>query len=581
MVAGGGMAGVCAALAAARNGASVVLVQNRPVLGGNSSSEIRVGVRGADGSGLNNKTDVRESGIIEELRLDNLAGNLQRSASMWDLLLYDRIRKEPNLTLLLNTQCGEVTRKAGDQIEEILALRQGSEDAFRIRGRMFVDCTGDGSLGAQAGAAFRMGREGRDEFNESYAPPKPDNCTLGSSILFSTREHDRPMPFVAPPWARKFPRCEDLPHRPHDPWAFGFWWVEWGGQLDTIHDNERIRDELLAVAMGVWDHIKNSGRHPSSANWALDWVGFVPGKRESRRFEGDYILKQKDLESGETFQDGVAYGGWPIDLHPPGGISTPEPPSERYRIPLFNIPFRCLYSRNVGNLLFAGRNASTSHVAFGSTRVMATCGVMGQAAGTAAALCSRRKLSPRELGREAIADLQQQLLKDDAYVIGVGNRDPYDLARKASVRASGESPNEPARNIINGVHRRVYNRTNRWSSASGEKLPQWVELRFPETQRLREVHLTFDTGLHRQTAPNRRGNRTESMALGAQPETVRDYELQVLDGDSAKTVAKVEGNYQRKRIHRFDRAACSGIRLTVHGTNGDSAARVFEIRAYG
>jgi hypothetical protein len=557
----------------------VVFVQDRPVLGGNSSSEIRVGVAGADGGGVK-KTDVRESGIIEELRLERAVGSPNWSVSMWDLLLYDKIRSEPNITLLLNTACTEVTRKSEDRIEEVLALCQGSEDVVRIRGSVFIDCSGDGELGFLSGADFRMGREGRAEFKESYAPPEPDDHLLGSSILFSTREYDRPMPFIAPSWARKFPTCEDLPNRRHEPWTFGFWWIEYGGQLNTIHDNERIRDELMAVAMGVWDHIKNSGKHPSSANWALEWVGFVPGKRESRRLMGDYILKQRDVESGETFHDGVAYGGWPIDLHPPEGIVTPGPPSERVRVPLYNIPFRCLYSRNVGNLLFAGRNISASHVALGSTRVMATCAVMGQAVGTAAALCVRRKIVPRELGRNSITDLQQQLLKDDAYIIGVSNNDPCDLARKAAVRASSQMPDGRAASVINGVHRRVFDKGNCWSSARNKEMPQWIDLHFPETRRLREVHLVFDTDLCERSVTKRRSGGNRVKVGGPRPLTVRDYELQLLDGDSARTVVRVEGNYQRKRVHCIEPAFCSGLRLLVHATKGDCSARVFEIRAY-
>ncbi len=419
VVVGGGMSGIAAAIAAARNGATTVLVQDRPMFGGNSSSEVRLHTLGADGSGAGDKTDARESGIIEELRLEESVLNPQRSYSVWDLVMYTWVKRESRIMPLLNSHCCGVTMASPDRIDAVHVSRPGTEDLFTVRGKMFIDCTGDGRLGAEAGAEYRVGREARGEFDESFAPEKADRKVLGSSILFTTRKHDQPMPFVAPDWIRRFPRCEDLPHRGHGDWSWGFWWVEFGGEMDTIKDGEKIRDELLAAALGLWDHIKNSGQHPDSENWALEWMGFVPGKRESRRFIGDYMLRQQEVQAGEVFDDGVAYGGWPIDLHPPGGISTPEPPSERYRIPLFNIPFRCLYSRNVGNLLFAGRNASTSHVAFGSTRVMATCGVMGQAAGTAAALCSRRKLSPRELGREAIADLQQQLLKDDAYIIGV------------------------------------------------------------------------------------------------------------------------------------------------------------------
>ncbi len=580
VVVGGGMAGVCAAIAAARNGASVVLIQDRPVLGGNSSSEIRMHIVGADCHGSRNDTDARETGILEELRLECAVRNPQRSASMWDLLLYEWVKREPNIVLLLNTSCIGVKMASENLIDAVIALRNSTEDLFTVRGKVFIDCSGDGRLGAEAGAEFRKGREGRDEFGESLAPPKPDKKTMGSSILFITRKHDRPMPFKPPNWIRKFPRCEDLPYRVHSSWEYGYWWVEWGGELDTIKDNERIRDELLAIALGVWDHIKNSGLHPESENWALEWIGFLPGKRESRRFIGDYILTQHDLQRGEVFEDGVAYGGWPIDLHPPEGIDTKEPPNIAVKVPLYNIPFRCLYSRNIDNLLFAGRNISATHVAFGSTRVMGTCSVMGQAVGTAAALCVRYNCTPRELGKEAIKDLQQLLLKQDAYIIGVSNSDPYDLARMAEVKASSETKGCEAVNVINGVHRGVYERKNRWASDPMQPMPQWLELHFREPKRIREVHLTFDTGLNRELTLSFSDWANRRMIWGPQPETVRDYELQVLYGDSAKTVVKVEGNYQRKRVHKFEPQLATGIRLIVHATNGGKSARVFEVRVY-
>ncbi len=580
VVVGGGMAGVCAAIAAARNGASVVLIQDRPVLGGNSSSEIRMHIVGADCHGSRNDTDARETGILEELRLECAVRNPQRSASMWDLLLYEWVKRESNIVLLLNTSCIGVKMASENLIDAVIALRNSTEDLFTVRGKVFIDCSGDGRLGAEAGAEFRKGREGRDEFGESLAPPKPDNKTMGSSILFITRKHDRPMPFKPPNWIRKFPRCEDLPYRAHSSWEYGYWWVEWGGELDTIKDNERIRDELLAIALGVWDHIKNSGLHPESENWALEWIGFLPGKRESRRFIGDYILTQHDLQRGEVFEDGVAYGGWPIDLHPPEGIDTKEPPNIAVKVPLYNIPFRCLYSRNIDNLLFAGRNISATHVAFGSTRVMGTCSVMGQAVGTAAALCVRYNCTPRELGKEAIKDLQQLLLKQDAYIIGVSNSDPYDLARMAEVKASSETKGCEAVNVINGIHRGVYERKNRWASDPTQPMPQWLELHFREPKRIREVHLTFDTGLNRELTLSFSDWANRRMIWGPQPETVRDYELQVLYGDSAKTVVKVEGNYQRKRVHQFEPHLATGIRLIVQSTNGDNSAKVFEVRVY-
>jgi len=579
VIVGGGMAGVCAALAAARCGAHVILVHDRPVLGGNSSSEIRMHICGADCSGGRKDTDARETGILEELRLEDAVHNPQRSASMWDLLLYDKVRREPNIILLLNTHCHGVRMSSPERIASVLASCPLTETEYVLSAKMFVDSSGDGRLGAEAGALFRTGREGREEFGESLAPPKPDDKRLGSTILFITRKHDRPIPFEVPEWAMRFPSCQHLPHRSHRSWQYGYWWVEYGGELDTITDGDRIRDQLLAFALGVWDHIKNSGHHPQSANWALEWLGFLPGKRESRRFVGEYTLNQRDIEQGEVFEDGVAYGGWPIDLHPPEGILSKEPPAQQIHVPLYNIPLRCLYSRNICNLFFAGRNISATHVAFGSTRVMGTCSVMGQAVGTAAGLCVREGITPSEL-KAHITALQQMLLKGDAYIIGAKNADTYDLARSAEVVASSETSAGPAANVLNGVRRGVYNATNRWISDPMKGFPQWIELRFPRAVRLREVHLVFDTGLHRPLTLTHSDSYNSTMIREAQPETVRDYDLQLVHGTGVLTVASVRGNYQRFRRHRFPVHPATALRLVVHATNGDPSARVFEIRAY-
>jgi hypothetical protein len=337
----------------------------------------------------------------------------------------------------------------------------------------------------------------------------------------------------------------------------------------------------MAAALGVWDHIKNGGQHTQSENWALDWFGLLPGKRESRRFIGSHMLTQQEVEKGELFEDGVAYGGWPIDLHPPGGIYSKEKPYFHVKGPLFNIPLGSLYSKNIRNLLFAGRNISASHVAFGSTRVMATCSVMGQAVGTAAAMCAKQRTFPEELRRDGIGELQQLLLKHDAYIIGTTNNDPNDAARIAEVTASSAADGGEPTKVINGIHRGVYTERNGWVSNPNLPLPQSIELRFTTPKRIREIHLVFDTGLSRPRTLSHSDAYNTKMAPGPQPETARDYQVQLLDGDSAKTVAEISGNHQRKRIHAFESETVRGIRLTVNATNGDKSARVFEIRAYG
>lgn len=583
LVAGGGLAGVCAAIAAARHGARVVLVQDRSRLGGNSSSEVRMHIMGAN----SRHRGWREGGILEELLLADAVGNPQRSWELWDLLLYDKVISEPNITLLLDTTVF-AARKEGDRIREVLARCDRSEQIYQIRAKMFCDATGDSRLALEAGAEMRVGRESRAEFNEPLARESADSLTLGSSVLFTARHYDRPMPFTPPPWARKITR-EHLRFRRITSWEYGYWWIAWGGDRDIIRDHERIRFELLSIALGVWDYIKNSGDHPSSAAWALEWIGMIPAKRGSRRLVGDYILTQHDLMNGGQFDDAVAIGGWPMDDHPPEGFDRADlPPNVAVHTPApYNIPLRSLYSRNVSNLFMAGRNISCSHVAFSSTRVMATCAVVGQAAGTAAALCLERNCTPRQLyqDKNALRRLQQTLLRDDQTIRGLVNEDPDDLARKARVRASAEAGEARAANVIDG-HTRDYplgegkTEVHHWA-APLEGGEAWIELAFERPQRISEVQVTFDTGFQRMLTLSAQASVNRGMIRGPQPETVRDYVIEGrAPGGAWRELVSVRGNFYRLRRHRFEPVQVEAVRLRVLATNGDPMARVFEIRCY-
>ncbi|WP_144756648.1 FAD-dependent oxidoreductase [Curtobacterium pusillum] len=437
VVVGGGLAGVSAAVAAARLGSSVALVTNRPVLGGNSSSEVRVWVVGATAHGT--QRFARETGIMGELFLENQYRNPQGNAIYWDQVVLDLVRAEPNVHLHLNTDVRTVVTD-GDRITSVTGWTMGSEIETTFTAPVFLDCTGDGLVGALAGASYRIGREGRDEYGEEWAPERPDDELLGSSIFFSTHDTGRPEKFVPPSIAVDLAKTPILANRAIKTGDNGcnYWWIEWGGELDTVTDNERIRDELWGVVYGIWDHIKNSGSFDADS-LTLDWVGAIPGKREYRRFVGDHTLTQQDLLSQRTFPDTVAFGGWSIDLHPVEGVyAETAGAQQRYTDGTYDIPFRSLYSADVANLLFAGRNISASHVAFGSTRVMATCSTQGQAAGTAAHLAARHGVTPRELGTDHVAMLQQTLLREDAPLVGVRAVDGADLARRARISASSE-----------------------------------------------------------------------------------------------------------------------------------------------
>jgi hypothetical protein len=483
LVAGGGPAGVCAALAAARNGAKVVLIQDRSRLGGNSSSEVKMHVVGANNH--TGRPGWREGGIIEELRLDDAANNPQRCWELWDLLLYDKVVSEPNITLLLDTTLYAVdVNSEGRSIRRVMARSDKTEHLYRVVAKLYLDCTGDSRLALEAGASIRWGHESRQEFNEPLAWPKPTRETLGSSVLFTARDFGRPMPYTAPTWARKIDE-KHLRFRPISSFEYGFWWIEWGGAIDTIRDNERIRFELMAIVTGVWDYIKNSGKFPKAANWAMDWVGMVPGKRESRRIEGDHILTQHDLMGlNGDFKDAVAIGGWGLDEHPPGGFDDVDKrPFVSTKLPdVYNIPLRSLYSKEIPNLMMAGRNASCSHVAFTSTRVMATCAVMGQAAGTAAAVCTRSGITPRQLYHDdaKLAEFQQTLLRDDQTIKNLKNEDPSDLARKASVTASASAEGSKPEAVIDGfVRDAVGSLEHRWAAPISGGKP-WLDPKGPD-----------------------------------------------------------------------------------------------------
>lgn len=586
LVAGGGLAGVCAAIAAARQGARVVLLQDRSRLGGNSSSEVKMHVVGANQH--TGRPGWRESGIIEELRLADAVNNPQRCWELWDLLLYDKIVSEPNITLLLETTLFSAELKDG-AIERVTARCDKSEHMYRIRARIFCDCTGDSRLGLEAGAEMRIGREARGEFNESLAPEKTDRETLGSSILFTSRLYHSPMPFTPPKWARKVTK-EQLVHRKIDSWEYGYWWVEWGGNRDIVADNERIRFELLAIVMGVWDYIKNSGAFPDSKYWAMDWVGMMPGKRGGRRLLGDHILTQNDLMHG-SFPDAVAIGGWAMDDHPPGGFDRPDlPPNTVLRPPeVYDIPLRSLYSRNIRNLMMAGRNISATHTAFTSTRVMATCAVIGQAVGTTAAQCVERGIAPRDLARDArqVTHLQQTLLRCDQTIKNARNQDNRDLARNATVTASAEVAPAKAALVIDGFTRDIPDKkgqpveVHHWAAPVTNGKPAWIELGWPEPKTIRRIQITFDTGFQRQLTLTSQDSQNRTVLRAAQPETVRDYTVSYRAASGGLTpVATIIGNFQRINRHDFTPVETKAIRVEVSATNGIEEARIFEIRCY-
>ena len=439
VVVGGGLSGVCCAITAARQGLRVTLVQDRPVLGGNASSEVRLWVLGATSHMGNNNRWAREGGVIDEVLVENLWRNPEGNPVLFDSILLEMVGLEPRLTLLLNTSVHEVRMGAPDMIARARAFCSQNETFYLLEAPLFVDASGDGILGFLAGADFRMGAEAASEFDEALGPPQEAHELLGHSLYFYSRDTGRPVRYIPPAFAlgdiTRIPRFREL--RVSDT-GCRLWWLEYGGNLDTVHQTEEIKWELWRVAYGVWNYIKNSGEFPDAENLTLEWMGTIPGKRESRRFLGDVIMTQKDIVEQRPHADAVSFGGWAIDLHPADGVFSAKPGCTQWHAKgVYQIPYRAMYSRNVCNLFLTGRLISASHIAFGSTRVMATCGHNGQAVGVAAALCHAEKLFPRELlSGERMDRLQQMLLRTGQHIPGVAAREDGDMARCATITAS-------------------------------------------------------------------------------------------------------------------------------------------------
>lgn len=433
---GAGMAGICAAVAAARNGATVTLINDRPVLGGNASEEIRMWICGAFGANM------RETGIIEEIELENIYRNPQKNYSQWSALLFDVVTREANIELVLNASVLDADAPAsgasGTTIRSVTAWQTTTQRYHTVAATLFMDCSGDSILAPLTGAEHRWGREDKTEFGETHAVDTADSKTMGMSCLIQVRETEKPQRFIPPHFAHRYEREHIGPGRSLDLHKTNFWWIESGGEGDTIHDTEIVRDDLVAVATGVWDFIKRYEDDYDARNWTLDWLGFLPGKRESRRYVGDHIISQGDVEAGGPFEDVIAYAGWSMDNHAPAGFYDAGEPTVFHPAPSpWGIPYRALYSKNVSNLMFAGRNISASHVALSSSRVMRTCSVIGQAAGTAAAIAIRHETTPRGVYEQHLHELQQTLLRDDAYLPGCV-REPSSVTAAADLHASNE-----------------------------------------------------------------------------------------------------------------------------------------------
>jgi hypothetical protein len=451
VVVGAGPAGICAAVAAARGGAKTALITDRPVLGGSASSEIRVTPCGAAEQRPWNLF-ARETGIIEEINL--LVADKTERSGIWRWVFYDEayfdlVTAEPNLSIFLNTSILKVETNGNSRICSVTGVQLRAEKITCFQGSMFIDCSGDGTIGYLAGADYRMGREAKSEFNEIHAPEKSDMGTMGATMLFSSIDRGHPVPFKAPKWAidvRELPTLLDPErritrrfYRCFEGHFYGVWWAEYGGIVNSINDDGDVVWHTRRLVYGLWDYIKNSGKFPNVERQELDWIGYLPGKRESRRLMGPVICTGNDFREQRNFPDKIGYAGWRVDIHPPKGYLDDAASCTKDFLPgITDIPFGCLFSRNISNLLFAGRDISCSHEGLGPVRVIATTAVCGQAVGEAAAMCIEKEVSPAEIRDQHIHDLQHRLARKDQSIIRYLLREDNDLSRTSTVTASSE-----------------------------------------------------------------------------------------------------------------------------------------------
>lgn len=500
-VVGGGMAGLCAAISAAREGLKVVIMHERPVFGGNASSEIRMWICGAHGE--NN----RETGIIEEIALENLYRNPTKSYAVWDSVLYDFVRREKNITALLNCTCMDAVTEEGEyahnrslKIKTVTGYQMTTQCFYEVEASFFCDSSGDSILAPLCGAEFKIGREACTRFGEDTEVEADDNMTMGMSCLIGGRETNNSIEFIPPSWSTRL--CEkDFEGRNPDIYkdSENFWYLELGGNKNTIDDTEALRDELVELAMGTWDYIKNSGRF-NADNWDLDFLGFLPGKRESRRMCGEYMITQRDISDKRVFEDEIAYGGWPLDDHYPGGFYHRGTPNTNIATPApYSLPYRSLYSKNVENLFFAGRNISMTHMAMSSIRVMATCALLGEAVGKAAAIAVKSGIAPHDVYLRHTEDLQELLLNEDCFLPSKTRK--ISAICKAAVLSGADNS---IRNGQDRIHE-IYGLKSAQRVCAGKSI--CYELKQAE---IGFAHIVFCSDLNRETLPGSKCERTHS-----------------------------------------------------------------------
>lgn len=567
VVVGGGSSGLGAAIGAARNGARVAFIQDRPVLGGNGSDEIQVPPMGMIG---NAPDKINVTGIAEEIYPIQGWFNFASSERIEKI-----VRAEKNIDLHLNTRGVGVEMINDKMIGAVIAINVHTGERMRFRAPLFIDTTGHGWIGSYAGAEYRMGTEGRSEFNESMAPIEATPHTMGNSLYKAVYEDaGKPVPFERPDWAYKWEKPSDfkqvLPRikKPIRPMEFDkatrgpgrpipgakdlrmggayTWYIEIGGMDNTIKDAERIRDELFRIHIGLWAYAKNHDKRvmDHAKTYRMVWLNYVPGVRESRRLMGDYIMTQNDFDNIVEHEDNVAFTDWGIDDHHPHGYFTQGiDVLHVYHGRRVSMPYRSLYSKNIDNLFMAGRCMSVSHLALGGVRVQRPMCATGQVVGTAAAIAKRHETLPRGIYKNHLAELQQTLLRDGCYIVNIKNQDQKDLALRARTRHGA---------VING-----WNRESK-GLPDGADWRGPIDLTLEKPATIQEIHLTV--------------NQTHYSAK---------FVVEVATEKGWKTIAEVKAdkeNNHRRFVFTFDPVRTNTVRARL--LESDRALRICEIRIY-
>jgi len=549
-------------------------------LGGNASCEIGIPPMGYIG---NPPDKINITGLAEEFFPKQGWRNYADSKRIESI-----VRAEENIHLFLNTRATGVKMASKQTIGSVIAQDVRTGKRIRFKALLFIDCTGHGWIGYYAKAEYRMGQEARSEFNESLAPVKAGKRTMGNNLYNAEfKTYDKVIRFECPDWAYKWtgpddfeplnshkrlsevrrPPNFDTPSRgkgrnPGNDISGGVyrtWWVEYGGMLDTINDAEKIRDELFRISIGLWNYAKNHNGETIEANKnrRLVWLTYIMGVRESRRLVGDYIMTQNDFDNRVMHNDTVAFTDWGIDVHHAEGFWVRGNDCIHvYQGERTCIPYRTLYSKNIDNLFMAGRCHSATHIAMGATRVIRPVCMMGQAAGTAAALAVQYGTTPRGVHRNHLTELQQTLLKDGCYLPGVKNADANDIALQATVTASTFREGMGPEKTINGWNRAVNEDLNAWVPDANSPAPHWIELSLPDLVVVNSLHVTFLSS----------------------KDIAEDFRIEAWMNETWRKIVFITGNTLRRRVIIFKPVLTDKIRLVV--TKACERIAICEVRLY-